>query len=118
MPEKRFESEFAFRAGVHVCSSHPFRPFEGGCGAVEGGSNLTERQAVKNAVAVLVVAASAGRDVEFRGREGGSESQSVLVTIWRERASYLPFGEVTAGENGALRLQQVCHLSTKPQLNI
>ena len=52
MPEKRCESEFAFRAGVHVCSSPPFRPFEGGCGAVEGGSNLTERQAVKNAVAV------------------------------------------------------------------
>lgn len=96
MPEKRCEFEFAFRAGVHVCSSPPFRPFEGGCGAAEGGSNLTERQAVKNAVAVLVVvaaaaaAASAGRCGILRdgGREGGSESQSVLVTIWR--ASKLP----------------------------
>ena len=63
MPEKRCESEFAFRAGVHVCSSPPFRPFEGGCGAAEGGSNLTERQAVKNAVVLPP------GDVEFL-REG------------------------------------------------
>ena len=48
-------------------------PFEGDSG---GGSNLTERQAVKNAVVLALPRLP--RDGEFRANERGS----VPVTIW------------------------------------
>ena len=59
---------------------------------MEGGSNLTERQAVKNAVAVVLVVAAAG----IPPREGGRLRVAAIArdNMEREGASY--FGEVTA----------------------
>ena len=83
-----------------MCSSPPRRrplapvPFRRRLWCGGGGSNLTERQAVKNAVAVvlLVVVAAAG----IPPREGGRLRVAAIArdNMEREGASY--FGEVTA----------------------